>query len=108
MISISLGEIFLLSLELAVYLAGMLSYLILFRGVIAKLWLPNVKKKVVVAVGWFVIALLNDVTRYYFPQRLNSNKGTIYPSTFILNTVLSIAILVVYLWLEKNQSKDKS
>lgn len=108
MISIGLKEIFLLSLELAIYLVGMISYLILFRGVIAKLWLPNVSKTVVVAIGWIMIVVLNDIARYCFPQRVNSNIGTIYPSTFILNAVLSIVIIVVYLWLEKNQSKNKS
>lgn len=108
MISIGLKEIFLLSLELAIYLVGMISYLILFRGVIAKLWLPTVSKTVVVAIGWIMIVVLNDIARYCFPQLVNSNIGTIYPSTFILNAVLSIVIIVVYLWLEKNQSKNKS
>ncbi|ALS38704.1 hypothetical protein ABID30_001210 [Enterococcus rotai] len=110
--TISLGgtQLLIIALEIAVYLAGMISYLILFRGIIAQLWLPNVSKPFVIAVGWIVIVLLNDVARYYFPHNMNSlftvNEGTFYPSTFILNTCLSAAIVFVYLWLEKNQMKD--
>ncbi|EOH99296.1 hypothetical protein UAW_00446 [Enterococcus haemoperoxidus ATCC BAA-382] len=110
MISLDLVELLLLALELAVYLAGTISYLILLRGIVAKLWLPNLSKIVVVAIGWILIVLLNDVTRYYFPQSMNIalplNNGNVYPSTFILNACLSAAIIFVYLWLEKNQLKD--
>ncbi|MEI5989286.1 hypothetical protein A5881_000774 [Enterococcus termitis] len=109
-ITLSALQLLLLALELAVYLAGMISYLILFRGVIAKLWLPNFSKTFVTAIGWILVVLLNDVARYYFPQGLNieltANNGIFYPSTFVLNACLSAAILFVYLWLEKNQSKD--
>ncbi|ALS01324.1 hypothetical protein ATZ33_08065 [Enterococcus silesiacus] len=109
-ITLGVFQLLLLALELAVYLAGMISYLILFRGVIAKLWLPNYSKTFVIAIGWILVVLLNDVARYYFPQGLNieltANNGMFYPSTFLLNTCLSAAILFTYLWLEKNQSKD--
>ncbi|MFD1899036.1 hypothetical protein GQR36_00785 [Enterococcus termitis] len=43
-VSLSLIQLLFIALELAVYLAGMVSYLILLRGVVAKLWLPNVSK----------------------------------------------------------------
>ncbi|WP_086312160.1 hypothetical protein A5821_003443 [Enterococcus sp. 7F3_DIV0205] len=109
-ISLGIGELLLLSVELAVYLAGMISYLILLRGVISKLWLPNFSKTFVVAIAWIMIVLLNDVARYYFPQSMNVtlpvNNGAFYPSTFILNACLSVAIIFVYLWLDKNQLKD--
>lgn len=109
-ITLSVFQLVLLALELAVYLAGMISYLILFRGVIAKLWLPNYSKTFVIAIGWILVVLLNDVARYYFPQGMNieltANNGIFYPSTFLLNTFLSAAILFIYLWLEKNQSKE--
>lgn len=54
-ISLSLLQILIIAVELAVYLAGIISYLILFRAVIAKLWLPNLSKGAAVAIGWFVI-----------------------------------------------------
>lgn len=110
-ISLSLLQILIIAVELAVYLAGMISYLILFRAVIAKLWLPNLSKGAVVAIGWFVILFLNDVARHFLPQSINGalplNQGRFYPSTFILNACLSATIVFVYLWLEKNQLKEK-
>ncbi|OJG67902.1 hypothetical protein RV09_GL002013 [Enterococcus moraviensis] len=110
-ISLSLLQILIIAIELAVYLAGMISYLILFRAVIAKLWLPNLSKGAVVAIGWFVILLLNDVARHYFPLNIDGsltlNHGGFYPSTFILNACLSAIIVFVYLWLEKNQRKEE-
>ncbi|MBO0440714.1 hypothetical protein [Candidatus Enterococcus ikei] len=110
-ISLGVTELLILTVELAVYLAGMISYLILFRGITAKLWLPNISKTFVVAVGWLIIILLNDVARYYFPQsiaiELPINSGALYPSTFILNACLSASILFGYLWLEKNQIEGR-
>ncbi|MFD2304919.1 hypothetical protein [Enterococcus termitis] len=106
-VSLSLIQLLFIALELAVYLAGMVSYLILLRGVVAKLWLPNVSKNVIVAIGWLLILLMNDATRSYFPKSINvvltASQGDFYPSTFILNACLSAAIVFVYLWLEKNQ-----
>lgn len=110
LVSFGLAELLLLLLEVALYLAGIICYLILLRGVIAKLWLPNFSKTIVVAVSWITIVLLNGVTRDYFPQSINIalpfNNGNFYPSTFILNACLSTAIIFVYLWLEKNQIRD--
>ena len=109
-VSLGVTQLLIIALELAVYLAGMISYAILFRGVIAKLWLPNVSKPFAVAIGWVMIVLMNDVTRHYFPQSIDSvltvNNGEFYPGTFILNACLSAVIVFVYLWLEKNQLKD--
>lgn len=109
-VSLGVTQLLIIALELAVYLAGMISYAILFRGVIAKLWLPNVSKPFAVAIGWVMIVLMNDVIRHYFPQSIDSvltvNNGEFYPGTFILNACLSAAIVFVYLWLEKNQLKD--
>lgn len=109
-ISLNLSELVLLALELAVYLAGIISYLVSFRGVVAKLWLPNFSKTFVIAIGWGLIVLLNDIARYYFPQSvtiaLPINHGKFYPSTFILNACLSATFVFVYLWLERNQTND--
>jgi magnesium-transporting ATPase (P-type) len=106
-VSLSLIQLLFIALELAVYLAGMVSYLILLRGVVAKLWLPNVSKNVIVAIGWILILLMNEATRLYFPKSidvvLTASQRDFYPSTFILNACLSAAIVFVYLWLEKNQ-----
>lgn len=66
-VSLGVTQLLIIALELAVYLASMISYAILFRGVIAKLWLPNVSKPFAVAIGWVMIVLMNDVTRHYFP-----------------------------------------
>ncbi|MDA9472784.1 hypothetical protein [Enterococcus sp. 5H] len=109
-ISLGIVELLLLSVEVALYLVGMISYLILFRGVIDKLSLANVSKTVVIISGWIMIFLLNGMTRHYFPQRLAIvlpiNNGNVYPSALLLNACLSAAILFTYLWLEKNQSEN--
>lgn len=109
-IYLGIGELLLLFLELAVYLVVMVSYLILLKSIIAKLWLPNFSKIVAVAIGWILIVVLNDAARDHFPYSMKSalpmNEGNFYPSTFILNACLSTAILFMYLWLEKNQTAD--